>query len=66
MVFFLNFISRACFIDVQTVISHLSTGDHAVEEGIFQSTLRYIFTFIEKVCFDLFSTIPMMVTDDNI
>ena len=31
------------------VISHLSTGDHAVEEEIFQSTLRYIFTFIEKV-----------------
>ena len=36
-----------CFI----VISHLSTGDHAVEEEAFQSTLRYIFTFIEKVRF---------------
>jgi hypothetical protein len=37
-----------CFI----VISHLSTGDHAVEEDVFQSTLRYIFTFIEKVRFN--------------
>ena len=32
-----------------TVISHLSTGEHAVEEEVFQSTLRYIFSFIEKV-----------------
>jgi condensin complex subunit 1 len=31
------------------VISHLSTGDHAVEEEIFKSTMRYIFSFIEKV-----------------
>lgn len=30
------------------VISHLSTGDHAVEEEIFKSTMRYIFSFIEK------------------
>jgi condensin complex subunit 1 len=37
-----------CFI----VISHLSTGEHAVEEEVFKSTLRYIFTFIEKVRFD--------------
>ena len=48
-----------------TVISHLSTGDHAVEEEIFQSTLRYIFTFIEKVGFDI-DHIPMMVIDDKI
>ncbi|KAG1748403.1 non-SMC mitotic condensation complex subunit 1 [Suillus paluster] len=27
---------------------HLSTGDHAVEEEIFKSTMRYIFSFIEK------------------
>ena len=40
-----------CFI----VISHLSTGDHAVEEEVFKSTLRYIFTFIEKVRFDFFN-----------
>jgi hypothetical protein len=32
-----------------TVISHLSTGDHAVDEETFQSTLKYIFKFIEKV-----------------
>jgi len=32
-----------------TVISHLSTGDHAVDEEKFQSTLTYIFKFIEKV-----------------
>lgn len=31
------------------VISHLSVGDHSVEEDAFQSTMKYIFTFIEKV-----------------
>jgi hypothetical protein len=31
------------------VISHLSIGDHAVDEEVFQSTMKYIFTFIEKV-----------------
>ncbi|KIM86093.1 hypothetical protein PILCRDRAFT_5163 [Piloderma croceum F 1598] len=31
-----------------TVISHLSIGDHAVDEETFQSTMRYIFSFIEK------------------
>lgn len=33
----------------RTVISHLSSGEHAVDEETFQSTLKYIFTFIEKV-----------------
>ncbi|EDR03670.1 chromosome condensation complex protein [Laccaria bicolor S238N-H82] len=28
--------------------NHLSTGDHAVDEKTFRSTLQYIFTFIEK------------------
>jgi hypothetical protein len=32
-----------------TVISHLSVGDHAMDEEGFQRTMRYIFTFIEKV-----------------
>lgn len=49
-----------CFI--VAVISHLSTGDHVVEEEIFQSTLRYIFTFIEKVYFDLCS---LYTSDDD-
>lgn len=31
------------------VISHLSSGDYAVDEENFQSTMKYIFTFIEKV-----------------
>lgn len=31
------------------VIRHLSIGDHAVDEETFQSTMRYIFSFIEKV-----------------
>jgi condensin complex subunit 1 len=30
------------------VISHLSVGDHALDEESFQSTMKYIFTFIEK------------------
>jgi hypothetical protein len=32
-----------------TVISHLSTGDHAIDEKAFKSTLKYIFKFIEKI-----------------
>ena len=43
-----------CFLESKLcsiVISHLSTGEHAVEEEVFKSTLRYIFTFIEKVRF---------------
>jgi hypothetical protein len=31
------------------VISHLSVGPHAVDEEVFQSTMKYIFNFIEKV-----------------
>jgi condensin complex subunit 1 len=31
------------------VISHLSVGPYAVEEDMFQSVMKYIFTFIEKV-----------------
>jgi len=31
------------------VISHLSVGEHAIDEEGFQRTMRYIFTFIEKV-----------------
>ncbi|KAH9018706.1 non-SMC mitotic condensation complex subunit 1-domain-containing protein [Lactarius pseudohatsudake] len=31
-----------------TVISHLSVGEHAMDEEGFQRTMRYIFTFIEK------------------
>lgn len=33
----------------RTVISHLSVGPHAVDEEVFQSTMKYIFNFIEKV-----------------
>ena len=35
--------------DFCLVISHLSVGAHAVDEEAFQSTMRYIFKFIEKV-----------------
>ena len=34
---------------LHTVISHLSVGEHAMDEEGFQRTMRYIFTFIEKV-----------------
>jgi condensin complex subunit 1 len=44
---------RPCFTytptHAHTVISHLSVGDHAMDEEGFQRTMRYIFTFIEKV-----------------
>ncbi|KAG5636043.1 hypothetical protein H0H81_009267 [Sphagnurus paluster] len=39
---------NAIYNNLPDVISHLSTGDHAVDEEAFQSTLKYIFTFIEK------------------
>ncbi|TFK38244.1 non-SMC mitotic condensation complex subunit 1-domain-containing protein [Crucibulum laeve] len=39
---------NAIYNNLPDVISHLSTGEHAVEEKVFQSTLKYIFTFIEK------------------
>ncbi|KAL0945257.1 hypothetical protein HGRIS_000767 [Hohenbuehelia grisea] len=39
---------NAIYNNLPDVISHLSSGDHAVEELVFQSTLKYIFTFIEK------------------
>ncbi|KAF5379043.1 hypothetical protein D9615_006036 [Tricholomella constricta] len=39
---------NAIYNNLPDVISHLSTGEHAVEEEVFQSTLKYIFTFIEK------------------
>jgi hypothetical protein len=37
-------------VELETlVISHLSVGPYAVEEAMFQSVMKYIFTFIEKV-----------------
>jgi condensin complex subunit 1 len=33
---------------LRAVISHLSVGEHAMDESGFQSTMKYIFTFIEK------------------
>ena len=35
--------------DAADFVSHLSTGDHPVDEKTFRSTLQYIFTFIKKV-----------------
>ena len=37
-------------LTMPAVISHLSFGDHAVEEETFRSIMKYIFSFIEKVC----------------
>ncbi|KAF9225678.1 hypothetical protein BS17DRAFT_750004 [Gyrodon lividus] len=39
---------NAIYNNLPDVISHLSSGDHAVEEEAFQNTMRYIFSFIEK------------------
>ncbi|KIK92248.1 hypothetical protein PAXRUDRAFT_830137 [Paxillus rubicundulus Ve08.2h10] len=39
---------NAIYNNLPDVISHLSSGDHAVEEEVFRSTMRYIFSFIEK------------------
>ncbi|KAJ9119099.1 hypothetical protein QFC22_003590 [Naganishia vaughanmartiniae] len=39
---------NALYNNLQDVISHLSIGAHAVEEDVFETTMRFIFTFIEK------------------
>ncbi|KAK0449831.1 non-SMC mitotic condensation complex subunit 1-domain-containing protein [Desarmillaria tabescens] len=39
---------NAIYNNLPDVISHLSFGEHAVDEEMFQSTMSYIFTFIEK------------------
>jgi condensin complex subunit 1 len=39
---------NALYNNLQDVISHLSIGTHAVEEDVFETTMRFIFTFIEK------------------
>ncbi|KIP06713.1 hypothetical protein PHLGIDRAFT_106688 [Phlebiopsis gigantea 11061_1 CR5-6] len=39
---------NAIYNNLPDVISHLSVGAHAVDEEAFQSTMKYIFKFIEK------------------
>ncbi|KAI0298641.1 non-SMC mitotic condensation complex subunit 1-domain-containing protein [Multifurca ochricompacta] len=39
---------NAIYNNLPDVISHLSVGEHALDEEGFQRTMRYIFTFIEK------------------
>ncbi|KAJ6612245.1 non-SMC mitotic condensation complex subunit 1-domain-containing protein [Mycena sp. CBHHK59/15] len=39
---------NAIYNNLPDVISHLGTGEHAVDEETFQRTLTYIFSFIEK------------------
>ncbi|KAH9963997.1 non-SMC mitotic condensation complex subunit 1-domain-containing protein [Lactifluus volemus] len=39
---------NAIYNNLPDVISHLSVGEHAMDEEGFQRTMRYIFTFIEK------------------
>lgn len=40
---------NALYNNLQDVISHLSTGKWKVDEECFERTMRFIFTFIEKV-----------------
>ncbi|KAG8878535.1 Condensin complex subunit [Tulasnella sp. 332] len=39
---------NAIYNNLPDVISHLSVGEHAVDQETFQSTMKYIFTFVEK------------------
>ncbi|PKI84012.1 Ycs4p [Malassezia vespertilionis] len=39
---------NAVYNNLPDIISHLSTGQHAVEEEVFTNTMRFIFTFIDK------------------
>jgi condensin complex subunit 1 len=41
---------NALYNNLQDVISHLSVGKFKVDEESFEKTMRFIFTFIEKVC----------------
>jgi len=40
---------NALYNNLQDVISHLSVVDESVEKETFEKTMKYIFTFIEKV-----------------
>lgn len=40
---------NALYNNLQDVISHLSVGRWKVDEECFERTMRFIFTFIEKV-----------------
>lgn len=44
---------NAIYNNLPDIISHLSVGKHAVEEDTYQSIMKYIFRYIEKVrnCF---------------
>ena len=39
---------NAVYNHLPDIISHLSTGEHAVDETTFMNTMRFIFTFIDK------------------
>lgn len=39
---------NAVYNNLPDIISHLSSGEHAVEEDVFVNTMRFIFTFIDK------------------
>lgn len=45
----LNTKDNALYNNLQDVISHLSVGRWKVDEECFERTMRFIFTFIEKV-----------------
>ena len=47
--FFFGSLRPAYAYSVHPSISHLSVGEHVMDEDGFQRTMRYIFTFIEKV-----------------
>lgn len=39
---------NAVYNNLPDIISHLSSGEHAVDEEVFANTMRFIFTFIDK------------------
>ena len=45
----LNSVQNAIYNNLPDIVSSLSSGDHAVNEDMFESTMRFIFKFIEKV-----------------
>ena len=45
----LNSVQNAIYNNLPDIVSSLSSGDHAVNEDMFESTMRFIFKFVEKV-----------------
>jgi condensin complex subunit 1 len=42
---------NSLYNNLQDIISHLSVGQHAVDEEMFEKIMKTVFGYIEKVCY---------------